>query len=364
VIKRLAALLALPLALYGGRLEGPPQQTLEEGAGSQVIGRIINGTDGREVPEGLEVMLHSWSEVSGEGPMEHSASGPGGSFAFQGLQIVPGTTYAAMALYEAATYFSQPAVASEVGPLPAFEIVIYETTQDLAAVGVDSLHVIFEAAEGGLGVAEIYVLSNRGDHTIAGAAEPRAAQDGSLRFWLPEGAANVGFPGTEGDRFVLTAEGFRDMAPLVPGEGSGQVAVSYLLAYEDGLRFHHGIDLPVSVANILLPSGSGLEFGGESAEYAGARAVGNAGVYKVYRLAPLAPGEEVDIELSGKLALPAAPVDAALPESPLADRSLPLGLAALGTALLGAGVWWWRRISAEAKEEEPLPVSLGTGEGG
>jgi hypothetical protein len=361
VIKLLAALLALPLALYGGRLGGPLQQTPE---GSQVTGNIINGTEGREVPEGLEVMLHSWSEVSGEGPMGHGASGPGGAFAFDGLQIVPGATYAAMALYEGAAYFSQPVVASELEPLPPFEIVIYETTQDLAAVSVDSLHVIFQAAQGGLGVTEIYVLSNRGDYTVSSAAEPGAVQDGSLRFWLPEGAATVGFPGSEGNRFVLTAEGFRDTAPLVPGEGSGQVAVSYVLAYKDGLRFHHDLDLPVPVANILLPSGSGLEVGGGSAEYAGARAVGNAGVYEVYRLAPLAPGEEVDIELSGTLALPAAPGDAALPESPLADRSLPLGLAALGTALLGAGVWWWGRISSEAREEEPLPESLGTGEGG
>jgi len=174
----------------------------------------------------------------------------------------------------------------------------------------------------------------------------------------------VGFPGSEGDRFVLTAQGFSDTAPLVPGEGSGQVAVSYVLAYEDSLRFRHGIDLPVSVANILLPSGSGLEVGGGAVEYAGVRTVGNAGEYEVYRLSALAPGEEVDIELSGTLALPAAPGEAALPESPLADRSLPLGLAALGFALLGAGVWWWRRISAEAKEEEPLPESLRTGEGG
>lgn len=99
-------------------------------------------------------------------------------------------------------------------------------------------------------------------------------------------------------------------------------------------------------------------------EYAGVRTVGNAGEYEVYRLRPLVPGEEVDIELSGMLALPAVPGEAALPESPLADRSLPLGLAALGVALLGAGAWWWRRISTEPDEEEPLQESLGAGEGG
>jgi len=177
-MKLLALLLALPLAIHGGSLGRPPQQTQDEVVGSQVTGRIVNGTVGREVPPGLEVMLHSWSEASGEGPMEHGASGPGGAFAFEGLQIVPGATYAAMALYEGATYFSEPAVASGLEPLPAFEIVIYETTQDLKAVSVDSLHVIFEAAQGGLGVAEIYVLSNRGDHTVSGAGEPGAVQNG------------------------------------------------------------------------------------------------------------------------------------------------------------------------------------------
>ena len=358
MIKRLAALLALPLALYGGRLGGPLQQAPE---GSQVTGNIINGTDGREVPEGIELMLHSWSEVSGEGPMEHGASGPGGAFAFDGLQIVPGATYAAMALYEGAPYFSQPIVASELEPLPPFEIVIYETTQNLAAVSVDSLHVIFQAAQGGLGVTEIYVLSNRGDHTVAAAAEPGAVQVGSLQFQLPEGAANVAFPGSEGERFVMSARGFSDTAPLVPGEGTGQVAVSYVLAYEDSLSFHHGLDLPVSAANILLPSGSGLEIAGTSVESAGTRAVGNAGVYEVYQLGTLPAGEGVEIEVSGTLALPPVQGETALPQSSLADRSLPLGLAALGTALMGAGVWWWRRISAEPDEEEPLQ---GTPSGG
>ena len=361
MINLLAALLALPLALYGGYLGGPPQQTPEEGVGWQVTGRIVNGTDAREVPEGLEVMLHSWSEASGEGPMEHSVSGSGGSFAFEGLQIVPGATYAAMALYEAATYFSQPAVASEVEPLPAFEIVIYETTQELAAVSVDSLHVVFQSAQGGLGVTEIYVLSNRGDRTVA---DPGALQDGALQFRLPEGAANVSFPGASSERFVMTADRFTDTAPLVPGEGSGQVAVSYVLAYDDDLAFRHGLDLPVSTTNILVPAGSGPKIAGTSVEYAGTRAVGNAGVYEVYQLGPLPAGEQVEVELSGMLALPAVQGEVALPQSPLADRSLPLGLAALGTALLGAGVWWWRRISAEAREEEPLPESLGTGEGG
>jgi len=353
VIKMLAASLALPLALYRGSLGGPPQLTLEEVAGSQVTGNIVNGTDGREVPEGLEVMLHSWSESSGEGPMEHGVSGLGGAFAFEGLQIVPGATYAAMALYGGASYFSKPAVASEVEPLPPFEIVIYETTQELAAVNVDSLHVIFQAAQGGLGVTEIYVLSNRGDHTVSSAAEPGAIQAGPLRFWLPVGAASVAFPSASSERFVVTADRFTDTAPLVPGEGSGQVAVSYVLAYEDDLAFRHGLDLPVSVMNILVPAGSGLEIAGTSVESAGTRAVGNAGVYEVYELGPLSAGEWVEVELSGTLALPDAP-GASLPESPLADRSLPLGLAALGTALMGAGVWWWRRISAEPDEEEPL----------
>ena len=361
MIKILAALLALPLALYGGRLGGQPQQTPE---GSQVTGNIFNGTDGREVPEGIEVMLHSWSEVSGEGPMEHGASGPGGAFAFDGLQIVPGATYAAMARYEGATYFSQPVVASELEPLPPFEIVIYETTQNLAAVSVDSLHVIFQAAQGGLGVTEIYVLSNRGDHTVSSATELEKVQDGSLQFRLPEGAANVAFPGASSERFVVTAGRFTDTAPLVPGKGSGQVAVSYVLGYDDDLAFRHGLDLPVSVTNILLPAGSELEIAGTAVEYAGTRAVGNAGVYEVYQLGPLPAGEGVEVELSGPLALPAAQGEAALPQSPLADRSLPLGLAALGIALMGAGVWWWRRISVEARAEEPLPESLAIGEEG
>ena len=363
-MKLLGLLLVLPLAMSGGRPAGPPHQTQDEAAGSQVTGRIVNGTDGRQVPEGLEVMLHTWSEVTGEGPMEHGASGPGGAFVFEDVQIVPGASYAAMALYEGASYFSELAVASEQQPLAPFEIVIYETTPNLEAVSVDSLHVILEAAQGGLRVAEIYVLSNRGDHTVAGAAEPGAVQKGSLQFWLPEGAANVSFPGSEGARFVPAAEGFSDSAPLVPGEGSGQVVVSYVLAYEDGLRFRHGTDLPISVTNILVPYGSGLKVAEGSVEYAGTRTVGNAGAYEVYRLGPIAPGEVIEVELSGALAVPAAPDEAAFPEDPLAGKGLPLGLAAVGTALLGAGVWWWRRISVESEEEGPLEESAGSLEGG
>lgn len=358
MIRFVISLLALPLVLHGTGQAGPPLQAQDQDAGARIPGEIINGTDGREVPEGLQIMLHSWSRVSGEGPMEHGVSGPGGAFTFDGIQIAPGASYVVMVLYEGAAYFSEPAVASALEPLPPFRIVVYETVADPAAVSVDSLHVIFQSAQGGLGVTEIYILSNRGDHTVA---DPGTEEVAPLRFRLPQEAGNVAFPGSEGGRFVLTSQGFKDTAPLVPGEASGKVAVSYVLDYQEGLRFRHGGDLPITLTNVLVPSGSGLQVSGGSVEFAGTRAVEDIGEYELYQLGPLQAGEVLELELNGTLALPARERDAELGRSTVAGRGLPLGLAALGVSLLGAGIWWWRRTSLELDEDEPLQDAPGGG---
>jgi hypothetical protein len=229
--------------------------------------------------------------------------------------------------------------------------------QDETPTGVVAGRIVNRSPDG-LRLAEIYILSNTGDRTIAGITAREDAQF-PLQFPLPEGATNISFnENSGGGRFVLTPGGFADTAPLRPGESTNQVVVTYLLPYEDGLTYSWIAPWPVESLSFMLNTATGLSLEGENLTPSGTRDMGEGGQVDVFSHGALGPGENVTVSLSGTLLQPlVAPAGDMASEVETgagfsSKKGLALGGAALGLALMAVGVWWYRRPEPEEIEEE------------
>lgn len=348
-------LTAVPvLAQTGGDITGP------------VTGHIVNQTAGGEAPPGLALMLHAWDGDFNEKLMLNGRTGPTGAFRFDEVRLNPDWMVAVMVTYKDVLYFSEPATLAQGQESLTIEVPVYETTTDTSQVRVDRQHVFFDAAQGGLSVGEIYVLSNLGDKTIAGQSD-RDGQEAPLHFPLPQGAANPTFEGNTDGRFFLTPGGFADTAPLRPGNGTGQVVVRYVLPYEDGMAYSLTTRWPVGGVNFLVPEGIGLSLAGEGVTAEGLRDMGNGRQMAVFSRDALQPGETLELTLSGALASAAAPVaeaTAGATAQPVAPQAIALGGIGLGLVLIGTGVWWAQRGHRQEDDAMPETAAGAVGEAG
>ena len=100
---------------------------------------------------------------------------------------------------------------------------------------------------------ELYIISNPGDKTVVPAADGQPA----VTFKLPAGATNLEFQdGALGGRYIQTADGFGDTAPVRPGAGAYQVLFAYEMPYDRKLDLAQPISMPVGAVVILVPEGS------------------------------------------------------------------------------------------------------------
>ncbi len=221
----LPLLLALALAAPAVAQTPVPPLTTPVSWSTQVIGTLVNRTEGGAVPDRLDLVLHAWDADLNERLMLDGQSGPAGTFRFEDVPVEPGLLYSVMATYEGVSYFSEPVRAIEGENLPPFEVPIYETTTDTSQIQIERMHVMFLASHAGLEVAEVYSLSNLGDRAVNEAVSLADGTPATFEFPLPTGATNVAFYPDGSNRFVRTPGGFADTGSLLPGAGSGQIMV-------------------------------------------------------------------------------------------------------------------------------------------
>jgi len=205
----------------------PPAPT--EPAAGEVLGRIVNHSPGGEIPGQLDIMLHAWDQTQTEKLMLHGQSNPDGSFSFENVAFEPGVMYAVMATYQDAIYFSEPAIPEPGESSLTLDVPIYESTQDLSNVQIEQMHVLFYWSPGGLSVSEVYIMSNTGEYTVKDAMTLDDGTPVTYKLSLPDKVSNLNFEHDSNGRFLQFPGGFADTAPLVPGNGSNQVMVSYVL---------------------------------------------------------------------------------------------------------------------------------------
>ncbi len=311
--------------------EGTPVAELPGSITGSVSGTVINASGG-ETPDDLQITLHGFDNMEETLTLSTTVQSDG-SYLFPEVEMPAGRAFISSTEYGQAIYGSDVAVAEQGKDNVDLPLPIYESTTDPSVLSVDRLHIFFEYVEPDtLRVVELFIISNLSNRTLV------APQEGEpvVTYQLPYGAENLLFEdGALGDRFTQTANGFGDNAVIRPGSGQHQVVVSFDMPYQRRLELSQPITLPVNAVVILVPE-DGPQVSSSMLQDAGERPVQGVS-YRMYTSDRLEAGSELDLTISGR----GRGVLAGLTTS--SQGSLIVGLAAFGLALIGAGVWFYRR---------------------
>ncbi|MCJ7511736.1 MAG: c-type cytochrome [Anaerolineales bacterium] len=303
-----------------------------------IQGTVRNLSSSGKVPPGLSVTLKGFDGEE-EVVSEQAQVDASGRFSFKDIEIVPGRLFFVVGEHLGLTYASEVAHLLPAQASLDLPIVIYDSTESTQELAIERLHTLFDfSIEGSVRVIELWILSNQGDQTIAPAE--------GIQVSLPVDATDVQFEGgAVGERFVLTESGFADMEPVSPGQGSGELVFSFSLPYERRLEFAQPVNYPVQAVILLSPE-PGPKLQAEGLQEMGVREI-STGVIRSYGLGPVAAGDAVQVTLSGRPA--ASTATGSLPP----NLGIAIGLAAVGVALIAAGLLWFRPKRQPKVEAEP-----------
>lgn len=317
-----------------------------------IEGRLVRATAGDAVEAGIPLMLHSYDGQEMAGIME-GVTDSEGTFRFENVEATEGRIFEVMATVGRTVYFSESATVSPGQTRLQLPVTIYDTTTDTSAIRVEQMHTVLEFLNPTqMQVLEIYVISNDGDRTVEGAVALDDGRTATLRFTLPAETTGLTFGGSDaGGRFIPTADGFADTLGVPPGRETVQFTVSYLLPYRDRMRVERMLSYPTDGLSLIL-SQPGVSLTSDALVPRGSRQLQNGQVVDVFTAEGFQAGQTLAFELSGQPQMSSVAASPASSNQPATDRTLALaGLTMLGLALIGSGIWWWRREATS-----PIPV--------
>lgn len=128
-----------------------------------------------------------------------------------------------------------------------------------------------------------------------------------------------------------------------------QERLAYNLAYTGKLSYTYLAPVAIAGVSFLVQEGSGLSLQGNDLTADGERTLQDGSKFNVYTASGLKPGESMQLTLSGKAEGGTVSSTAATGRG--GNIELGIGAGVLGLALLGIGVWWWRRRGNGELEE-------------
>ncbi|MBI4236600.1 MAG: hypothetical protein HY688_04520 [Chloroflexi bacterium] len=190
--------------------------------------RVVNGTAGGGPVEGLPVTLQAFRGDQEAGRWEATA-GQGGAVRFEGLDPADDLIYLLSAPYAGTHYFSLPVSLAQPSELPV-ALVVYETTEDAAAVRILGDSTVILGAEGDSGTLQamqVTTYQNTGDRTFIGAMGPGGRR--TVQVPLPPGAFDVEAAHDPGSRVSSEDDAVFSTYPLLPG--TEEFIVIYRILY-------------------------------------------------------------------------------------------------------------------------------------
>ena len=305
------------------------------GPTGEVMGTIVNQNTGDTVSEQLDVMLHVLDQNYAEAGMLHGQSETNGTFLFADAPFEANLQYAVMTTFDGVTYFSDVVPADMTSMRVSVDVPVYESTSDTASVQVDQMHVLFDFAEDGMETKEIYILSNTGERTVKDVYQLEDNMTAALEFPLPSDADFIFFKPGDQDRFVKLGGGFADTYPILPGAGSAQIMVSYLTPFSDGRTYSYTAPLNILSLNLLVGEDANVTLQGEGLAGPERMTLEDGKSYLVYSHVNLGAGESLSITFTGN--------GEASKTQGTTVPPLAMGVAVLGLAVMGYGIWWWRK---------------------
>ena len=186
----------------------------DAGKGGIITGKVLDKTKDRAVP-GAKITLTSYMGEKETGRTE-AATSKDGAFAFARLPW--DRSYMVTVEYGGAEYSTDKMVFNPDEDLKTLDLPVYEPTDSGADISIAEGHMIVQAVEGGLSIADLSSFENKGDRMYVGSVAVADGRKETLRFSVPSDAANLNFiHGLSPESVVRTENGFSDTASVMPG---------------------------------------------------------------------------------------------------------------------------------------------------
>ena len=263
-----------------------------------IQGRVVNGTDGFSVPDGLVVLMLITGPDGTLAGTGQTVTEPDGSFGFDGALRVADGAYTLSVDYSGVFYslsLSQEELAEEQ------VITVYEPTEDAQIIVVDRQVMVitgFDVPKRTATVTEFVRFTNPTDRTLRPNLETaRPGMFSFMRFALPPDAADVTVQSDlRGGEVISVGSGFALTAPVPPGQHS--VDFAYSFPYQGGeVAYRNSLPQGARIFQILVPDQwEGIEISGLSSR----PPVGiQEGVYRAWEGRGIPAGPGVELRLDG-----------------------------------------------------------------
>ena len=314
-------------------------------AGTGTISGSIDNQTGKPLPSDMKVTLRAM-EHSGDmnaGPKEiakfDGTVNVDGTFIFENMEIPASRIFIADVTVNGSVYQSSFAIVKDGETSLAIPpITIFEGTSDFSTLKIDSIQIYFDfAIEGTAQIFAMYKITNDTGKTIT-VTMPSAQEIPFITF--PAGAEALGFEASSDTAaFVQTTDGFAMPPSTTP---YGLIAFSSI-SKSDKIDFSQTVLLPVHSVSLFLPEG--MEAKGDTLKDEGIQQQQGTS-YHAYSASGLNKDESIKFTVTGK------PQGTAVNPNVLQNKTLLIGVGALGLALVLAGAWLFLRNPKSVKETE------------
>lgn len=226
----------------------------------EIVGIIINGTDGGVVPKNMEVLLMSIDLATNQIIEQESTNvDEDGIFKFSNLVAGPGLSYRVVA--NAGEYTPSVDMAG-IENWSNVRINIYDQTTSLEDINLDSYVLMvpsIDAKSRQAGILTVINVNNAGDQIwMPNTDDPNLTGLDLLRFNLPEGFTDLAVESELPPGNILPiGTGFAMTNPIPPGVSA--ILVSYIISYEgDGFDFDLKLPYGADQVRMLLPEDAGV----------------------------------------------------------------------------------------------------------
>ena len=226
---------------------------------TEIIGIVVNGTEGGVVPADLEVLLLTVDDAAGQIiEQDPTTVNADGTFSFGNLISRPGITFRVVAN---AGKFTPSVDLSSVDDWSNVRLTIYDETSSLDDITLSSYVMMIptiDARSRQAGILTVVNVNNTGDMVwIPDLEDPDLTGLDLLRFNLPDGFSDLSVESELPAGNILQIDtGFAMTNPIPPGEAA--ILMSYIIGYSgDGFDFTLKLPYGLDQVRLLLPDGGG-----------------------------------------------------------------------------------------------------------
>ena len=302
-----------------------------------VKGRVVNGTGGAKPPLALPVLMLATNQDDRVATTGQAMTDETGGFEFSDVPRLQAGQYFFSVDYAGVLYST---VLSPEELSGGVEIMVYETTQDVAVVQITRQVLVIagvDPAEREISAIEFVLLANESDRTLLPDVSNPAMMS-FLRFSLPPETHDLDVQSNLPSREIISVgSGFAVTSPVIPGGHS--VEFSYIFPYEGNvLSYRQPLLQGAEVYQVLVPERLAPLRVGALEKVEPVQIQGTE--YQAWEGRDISPGQGVALEFL-ELPEPSLPdrIEGAITSANLWSVLLPGALGAFLAALLALGAF-------------------------